>query len=89
MVLESIEVEFFENIISFKEDKSSVSSSKRTHKANSLKVPNGQETDIEPQRSKRTRKASSFSPDFLTFMLEDELQTYGDAMSSPYAPYWK
>ena len=66
-------MEFFENIFPFKEDKPSASGSKRTHEASSSKGQDGQETNIEPWRSKREKKATSFGPDFLTFVLEDEL----------------
>ncbi|XP_052205206.1 uncharacterized protein LOC127810028 [Diospyros lotus] len=47
-VLESIELEFFENIFHFNGDKPCASGSKRTHEASSSKGQDGQETDIEP-----------------------------------------
>ena len=31
----------------------------------------------------------TFGSDFLTFMLEDVLQSFKEALSSPEAPYWK
>uniref|UniRef100_A0A2N9ELT5 Reverse transcriptase Ty1/copia-type domain-containing protein n=1 Tax=Fagus sylvatica TaxID=28930 RepID=A0A2N9ELT5_FAGSY len=42
--------------------------------------------EVEPRRSKRTK---TFGPDFLTFMLEDEPQSFKEAMSMPEAPLWK
>ena len=39
--------------------------------------------------SKRTRTSKSFGPDFLMYLLEDEPQSFKEAMSSPKAPYWK
>ena len=43
----------------------------------------------EPRRSKRQRNSTSFGPDFLTYMLENELQTFKEAVTSPEAPFWK
>ncbi|KAK3003471.1 hypothetical protein RJ639_019380 [Escallonia herrerae] len=47
-----------------------------------------QEED-EPKRSKRARMSTSFGPDFLTYLLENEPRSYCEAMSSPEAPHWK
>ena len=33
--------------------------------------------------------SKSFGPNFLTYLLEDEPQSFKEAMSSPEAPYWK
>uniref|UniRef100_A0A2N9ISW3 Reverse transcriptase Ty1/copia-type domain-containing protein n=1 Tax=Fagus sylvatica TaxID=28930 RepID=A0A2N9ISW3_FAGSY len=45
--------------------------------------------EVEPRRSKRTKTSKTFGPDFLTFMLEDEPQSFKEAMSMPEAPLWK
>ncbi|KAL0534104.1 hypothetical protein IC582_028385 [Cucumis melo] len=45
--------------------------------------------DEELRRSKRMRISKSFGPDFVTYLLENEPQTFKEAMSSPEAPYWK
>ena len=42
-----------------------------------------------PRRSKRQRISTSFGPDFLTFLLENEPRTFKEAMSSLEAQYWK
>lgn len=42
-----------------------------------------------PRRSKRQRISTSFGPDFLTFLLENEPRTFKEAMSSSEAQYWK
>jgi len=43
----------------------------------------------EPRRSKRKRKAKYSSPNFYSFLLEDDPKTYGEAMRSMYAPFGK
>jgi hypothetical protein len=45
--------------------------------------------EVEPRRSKRTKTSKTFGPDFLTFMLEDEPQSFKEVMSMPEAPLWK
>ena len=38
--------------------------------------------ELEPRRGKRARTEQSFGPDFLTYMLEGEPQTYKEAVNS-------
>ncbi|KAD6454983.1 hypothetical protein E3N88_09689 [Mikania micrantha] len=45
--------------------------------------------DVEPRRSKRQRIEKSFGPDFLTYIVEGEPQTYHDAVTSSEGPQWK
>ncbi|KAD7477702.1 hypothetical protein E3N88_00838 [Mikania micrantha] len=45
--------------------------------------------EVEPRRSKRQRIEKSFGPDFLTYMVEGEPQTYRDAVTSSEGPQWK
>ena len=42
-----------------------------------------------PRCSKRQKTSTSFGPDFLTFLVENEPQTFKEAMSSSEAHYWK
>ncbi|KAL0332983.1 UNVERIFIED_CONTAM: Retrovirus-related Pol polyprotein from transposon TNT 1-94 [Sesamum calycinum] len=61
------------------------SSRKRTRE-----VANGDhQRDEEPRRSKRAKRAKTFGPDFLTYLLENEPRTINEALSSPEAPFWK
>ena len=39
--------------------------------------------------SKRARTSKFFGPDFLTYLLENEAQSFNEAMSTPEAPMWK
>ncbi|KAB2622339.1 DNA polymerase zeta catalytic subunit-like [Pyrus ussuriensis x Pyrus communis] len=48
-----------------------------------------QSQDLEPRKSKRAKIAKDFGPDFLTFVTEEEPQTYKAALESSEAPYWK
>ena len=48
-----------------------------------------QSQDLEPRKSKRAKIAKDFGPDFLTFLNEEERQTYKAALESSEAPYWK
>jgi hypothetical protein len=45
--------------------------------------------EVEPRRSKRTKTSKTFGPNFLTFLLEDEPQSFKEAMSMPEALIWK
>ena len=45
--------------------------------------------EVEPRRSKRARTEKSFGPDFLTYMLEGEPQTYKETVSSTESLMWK
>ncbi|KAL0396142.1 UNVERIFIED_CONTAM: Retrovirus-related Pol polyprotein from transposon TNT 1-94 [Sesamum calycinum] len=53
-------------------------------------VANGDhQRDEEPRRNKRAKRAKTFGPDFLTYLLENEPRTINEALSSPEAPFWK
>ncbi|KAD6118818.1 hypothetical protein E3N88_10089 [Mikania micrantha] len=45
--------------------------------------------EVEPRRSKRQRIEKSFGPDFLTYIVEGEPQTYREAVTSLEGPQWK
>ena len=45
--------------------------------------------EVEPRRSKRARTEKSFGPDFLTYMLKGEPQTYKEAVNSTESLMWK
>ena len=45
--------------------------------------------EVKPRRSKRAKTLKSFGPNFLTYMLEDESQSFKEAISTPEASFWK
>ena len=80
-IIESRNASFFENVFPYKSTQESNSSKMTHHELD--------DDDDEPRRSKRTRTSKYFGPDFLTCLLEDEPQSFKEAMSSPEASYWK
>ena len=54
--MESIEVEFFENIFPFKKERHNDGGTKRNYEARSSKGQDDQETEFEPRKSKESRK---------------------------------
>ena len=86
-IIESRNSSLFENVFPYKSTQE-LNSSKRTHDT-VIGSSQGQQDDDEPRRNKRTRTLKSFGPDFLTYLLEDEPQSFKEVMSSPEAPYWK
>ena len=94
-IIESRNASFFEHVFPCKTKEDEPSSSKRTFETiiedcsqNSGNDENV-ETEEEPRRTKRARIEKSFGPDFLTYMLEAEPQTYKEAVSSTEGPLWK
>ena len=48
-----------------------------------------EEEELEPRRSKRARTEKSFGPDFYTYVVESEPQTYREAVTSSEGPQWR
>ena len=86
-IIESRNASLFEKVFPYKSTQES-NSSKRTHDT-AISSSQGQQDDDEPRRSKRARTSKNFGLDFLMYLLEDEPQSFKEAMSSPEAPYWK
>ena len=85
-VMESDNAEFFEMIYPCKMEKESSAEGSKRPRETTNEGPSNEE---EPRRGKRQRTSTSFGPDFLTFLLENEPQTFKEAMSSSEAQYWK
>ena len=88
-IMESRNASFFEDVFPYG-SKEKPSSSKRVletiHENSQDEDTDG---EVEPRRSKRARTEKSFGPDFLTYMLEGEPQTYKEAMNSMESLMWK
>src|SRR3954464_12252366 len=90
-IMKSRNASFFENVFPCKSIKAA-SMSKRVHETieeNSQDQNSEEKIEVEPRRSKRARTENSFGPDFLTYMLDAEPQTFKEAITSSEGPLWK
>ncbi|XP_070010407.1 uncharacterized protein [Nicotiana sylvestris] len=78
--------EFFENIYPYKIECEPSSEKSKRPREEAKKSTFGEDN---PRRSKCQMTATSFGPDFLAFLLENEPQTFKKAMFSSEAQYWK
>ena len=92
IIMESRNATFFENIFPHKmfcearlQKRAFDAITSESHNRSNVELTNNEEL----RRSKRMRISKSFGPDYLTYLLENEPQTFKEAMSSPEAPYWK
>ena len=91
-IIESRNAVFFEEIFPYKSTQ--VSSSLKRNFESTSSTFHDQElmkerNEVEPRRSKRAETSKSFGPNFLTYMLEDEPQSFEEAIFTPEAPFWK
>ena len=82
-IIESRDASFFENIFPYNIVYKSIDNNKRSQDTISRSDP----MEDEPRRSKRQRTSTSFGPDFLTYLLENEPRTFKEAVTSPEAPF--
>ena len=90
-IIESRNASLFENIFPSK-NACDGSSLKRTHDTAPSDIDHesiNDESEEALRRSKRARTSKSFGPDFLTYLLENEPQSFNEAMSTLEAPMWK
>ena len=81
IIIESRNAVFFEDIFPCQERKEV--GSRKTYKTANY----NHQSDKEPRRSKRTKITKTFGPDFLTYMLENELRKITQTLSNPEAPF--
>ena len=82
-IIESRDASFFENIFPYNIVYESIDNNKRSRDTISRSDP----MEDEPRRSKRQRTSTSFGPDFLTYLLENEPRTFKEAVTLPEAPF--
>ncbi|GJY43467.1 retrotransposon protein, putative, ty1-copia subclass [Tanacetum coccineum] len=94
-IIESAEADLFENIFPHKDKEKQISNLRKRlmndqlsqdEIDNNSKVP---QENVEPRRSKRAKVTKDFGPDYMTYIVNEEPQTYKAAMESSEAPYWK
>lgn len=88
-IMESRNVSFFEHVFPCLDKKDISTSSVAPQEENEERVEEVEEEEIEPRRSKRARVEKSFGPDFYTYMVEREPQTFQEAITSSEGPQWK
>nr|GEZ14322.1 zinc finger, CCHC-type [Tanacetum cinerariifolium] len=93
--IESAEADFFENIYLYKDKEKQISNPRKRvmndqlsqdETDNNYEVP---QENVEPRRSKRAKVTKDFGPDYMTYIVNEEPQTYKAAMKSSKSPYWK
>ena len=94
-IIESAEADFFENIFPYKDKEKQISNPRKRvfddqlsldQRENNSEV---QQENDEPRRSKRAKVSKDFGPDYMTYIVNEEPQTYKAAMESSEAPYWQ
>ena len=88
IIIELRNTSFFENIFPIKNACDEISL-KRTHDTTTSDIDHksiNDESEEALRRSKRARTSKSFGPYFLTYLLENEPQSFNEAMSTPEAP---
>lgn len=100
-ILESAEAEFFETVFPYKDHdistsrKRSIDELQKQHELDtSVKsfdegTSKVHDSNLELRRSKRGKIAKDFGPDYMTYFIDNEPQTYKAAIESSEAPYWK
>ncbi|GJY75585.1 hypothetical protein Tco_0480701 [Tanacetum coccineum] len=94
-IIESAEAELFENTFPYMDKDKQISNQikqvlddqlSQDHRNNTFQVP---QENVKPKRSKRAKVNKDFGPDYMTYIVNEEPQTYKAAIESSEAPYWK
>ena len=87
-IMESRNASFIEDVFPCKFKEELGSSKCKLVTINENSQDQNEDSEVEPKRSKRVRIEKSFGPDFLTYMLEMEPQTYKEAVNSTKGLMW-
>ena len=88
-IMESRNASFFEDVFPCKFKEEPGSSKHKLEPINENSQNQNEDSEVEPRHSKRAMIEKSFGPDFLTYMLEGEPQTYKEAVNSIECRIWK
>nr|GEW26159.1 retrotransposon protein, putative, Ty1-copia subclass [Tanacetum cinerariifolium] len=94
-IIESAEADFFENIFPNKDKEKQISNPRKRVMNDQLsqdEIDNNSEVpqeNVKPRRSKRAKVTKDYGPDYMTYIVNEEPQTYKATMESLEAPYWK
>ncbi|GJV26366.1 retrovirus-related pol polyprotein from transposon TNT 1-94 [Tanacetum coccineum] len=87
-IIEFAEADFFENIFPYKDKEKQISNPRKrvmndqlsqNETGNNSEIP---QENVEPRRSKRAKVTKDFGPDYMTYIVNEEPQTYKAAMKS-------
>ncbi|GKB38080.1 DNA polymerase zeta catalytic subunit-like protein [Tanacetum coccineum] len=94
-IIESAKAEFFENTFLYNDKDKQISNPRKRvlddelsqdQRDNTSTVP---QENAKPRRSKCAKVNKDFGPDYMMYIVNEELQTYKAATESLEAPYWK
>ena len=88
-IMELRNASLFEDVFPYRSKKKPSSSKRVLETIHDNSQDEDTDGEVEPGRSKRVRTEKSFSPDFLTYMLEGEPQTYKEAVNPTENLMWK
>ena len=89
MIMESRNASLFDDVFPCKSKVEPNSSKRAFGTINENRQEENDNGEVEPRRRKKVRVENSFGPDFLTYMLEGEPQTYKEAVNSIEGLMWK
>ena len=81
-IMESWNVSFFEDVFPCKSKKEPSSSKRVLETINENNQDQDRDGKVEPRNNKRVRTEKSFGPNFLTYVLEGEHQTFKEVVNS-------
>ncbi|KAI3808754.1 hypothetical protein L1987_24715 [Smallanthus sonchifolius] len=88
-IMEAEHASWFEHVFPCKRQEHTSSSTSVKDEVHDKRHERPEVEEVEPRRSKRQRVEKSFGPDFMTYMVEGEPNTYCQAVTSSEGPQWK